>query len=90
MVVYNRDLPPDTCPRCGHAIPTDMEPGAYRGEPSRWDDATEVCTACGEDEVMLQLAVLTGAEGTQESREKEAHRVLHPEVGELVWFALNQ
>ena len=39
-----------TCPRCGHLIPNDDEPGAYPGAMSRADNTTEVCSICGTDE----------------------------------------
>lgn len=40
------------CPRCGHYIPDDATPGLYPGALSRWDNETEVCSACGLDEAM--------------------------------------
>ena len=44
------------CPRCGGAIPNNEHPGAYPGALSRWDNATEVCSACGDAEAMLQFS----------------------------------
>ena len=44
-----------TCPRCLHQIPNDQNPGAYMGALSRKDDVTEVCSACGTEEAMIQF-----------------------------------
>lgn len=41
------------CPRCRGFIPDALNPGAYPGALSRWDNATEVCSQCGFDEAML-------------------------------------
>lgn len=43
------------CPRCGRGIPNDMERGKYPGALSRLDNQTEVCSACGQIEAMLQF-----------------------------------
>lgn len=43
------------CPRCGHCIPNDEEPGAHPGAASRVDDETEICSACGLDEALVQF-----------------------------------
>ena len=48
--------PNTECPRCLGGIPNSEHPGAYPGALSRWDNATEVCSACGLDEAMIQLA----------------------------------
>lgn len=44
-----------TCPRCLHQIPNDKQPGAYMGAISRRDNTTEVCSACGTEEAMIQF-----------------------------------
>lgn len=44
------------CPRCGGSIPNDENPGAYPGALSRFDNETEICTACGVDEALMDLA----------------------------------
>ena len=44
------------CPRCGHAIPNDRYPGQYPGALSRYDNATEICSACGVKEAMWQYS----------------------------------
>lgn len=44
-----------TCPRCLHQIPNDKTPGAYMGAVSRRDNKTEVCSACGTEEAMIQF-----------------------------------
>lgn len=36
-------------------IPNDKQPGAYMGAISRRDNKTEVCSACGTEEAMLQF-----------------------------------
>lgn len=36
-------------------IPNDQNPGAYMGAISRRDNTTEVCSACGTEEAMLQF-----------------------------------
>jgi|DEB19_MinimDraft_3_1074340.scaffolds.fasta_scaffold01445_16 hypothetical protein len=45
---------PKACPRCiSHDwIPNNNKPGAYPGAISRADNATEICSACGEDEAL--------------------------------------
>lgn len=43
------------CPRCGHYIPNDKEPGAYPGALSRTDNKTEICSACGLEEAMQEF-----------------------------------
>ena len=43
------------CPRCGHLIPNDEQPGAYPGALSRADNKTEVCSDCGTHEAMEQF-----------------------------------
>lgn len=44
------------CPRCGHFLPNDMTPGAYPGALSRWDNETEICSRCGQQEAFLDFA----------------------------------
>lgn len=44
-----------TCPRCGGGIPNDERPGAYPGALSRYDDTTEICSACGSDEAWFNF-----------------------------------
>lgn len=46
----NADLPGD-CPRCGESLPV-----GYHGAMSRVDNKTEICSACGTDEALVQLA----------------------------------
>jgi hypothetical protein len=42
------------CPRCGHLIPNDEQPGAYAGARSRLDSAVEICSDCGVHEALQQ------------------------------------
>jgi len=51
-----------TCPRCLGSIPNVQHPGAYPGALSRYDNKTEICSACGIDEAMnnFQNIRLTG------------------------------
>jgi len=46
---------PRPCPRCvQHSwIPRNESPGLYPGALSRTDNATEICSECGEDEALL-------------------------------------
>lgn len=44
------------CPRCGGCIPSNARPGAYPGALSRWDNKTEICSECGVDEALMQMA----------------------------------
>lgn len=48
---------PLVCPRCvtHDWIPNNEYPGAYPGALSRADNATEICSACGEDEAMKEF-----------------------------------
>lgn len=43
------------CPRCGGFIPRNSKPGEYIGALSRVDNATEVCSPCGEEEALVAL-----------------------------------
>lgn len=44
------------CPRCEGAIPNNETPGAYPGALSRFDNKTEVCSACGTAEALDDFA----------------------------------
>lgn len=44
-----------TCPRCLGGIPNDLQRGAYPGALSRWDNKTEICSTCGQDEAIEHL-----------------------------------
>ena len=43
------------CPICNGAIPTNENPGAYPGATSRFDNDTEVCSACGSAEALTPM-----------------------------------
>lgn len=43
------------CPICFGFIPTNANPGAYPGALSRYDDATEICSGCGQAEGLSVL-----------------------------------
>ena len=43
------------CPICDGAIPNNETPGAYPGALSRFDNETEVCSACGSAEAMTPM-----------------------------------
>lgn len=43
------------CPRCSGGVPNDAQPGAYPGALSRWDNQSEICSACGTEEALIQL-----------------------------------
>lgn len=42
------------CPRCGHHIPTDQQPGEYGGARSRGGTGKEICSPCGTEEAVLK------------------------------------
>lgn len=42
------------CPRCNGGIPNNERIGEYCGALSRLDNATEICSECGEDEAMQE------------------------------------
>jgi len=44
------------CPRCEGPIPTALHKGQYPGALSRTDNATEICSQCGQDEAWEQMA----------------------------------
>ncbi len=46
------ELQENQCPRCLGMIPNNLRPGEYPGALSRFDNATEICSRCGEDEAM--------------------------------------
>ena len=48
------------CPRCGGGVPNDSTPGAYPGALSRFDNETEICSACGTEEAMILFARTRG------------------------------
>ena len=62
---------PTRCPRCGHWIPNNREPGAHPGAMSRHFGArgperyrgAEICSPCGTEEAFLQFS---GADLSQE------------------------
>lgn len=66
------------CPRCAGPIPSAEHVGEYPGAISRWDNDTEVCSQCGQDEAMAQFTVgmRRGADRTE---------VLHPTRGLVRW-----
>lgn len=41
------------CPNCGEFIPNNEMPGAFPGAISRKDNKTEICSACGTNEALL-------------------------------------
>ena len=43
------------CPICAGFIPNNETPGAYAGALSRKDNTTEICSACGVVEAMLDF-----------------------------------
>jgi len=44
---------PNICPRCQYNwIPNNDRPGEYPGALSRADNATEICSACGNHEAV--------------------------------------
>lgn len=59
------------CPRCGGGIPNDAMRGQYPGAVSRWDNKTEICSMCGQEEAMTQFF--------------KGHGELHPVTGALKW-----
>lgn len=44
-----------TCPRCGDFIPRNESPGEYPGAISRTDNATEICSTCGQAEGVEEM-----------------------------------
>ena len=44
------------CPRCGGNVPNSIDVGRYPGALSRWDNTTYICSECGQQEAMLQMA----------------------------------
>lgn len=51
-----KKAPDHICPRCGGDVPSTEFKGQFPGALSRWDDETEICSACGLGEALLQLA----------------------------------
>lgn len=45
------------CPLCRGWIPNNETPGAYSGAISRRDNKTEICSACGTVEALVDYAV---------------------------------
>lgn len=68
----------EKCPRCGGWIPNNLQPGAYPGALSRWDNETEVCSDCGTQEAMLQF---TAPAGKKQS-------CLDPRTGAFRWVTV--
>lgn len=44
------------CPRCGEPVPSRENQGQYPGALSRVDNKTHICSQCGQDEALYQLA----------------------------------
>ena len=65
------------CPRCAGFIPDALNPGAYPGALSRWDNATEICSGCGMEEAMIDFAHSTYRVG--------GSKHLDPYTGEEPW-----
>ena len=69
------------CPRCGGGVPNDAERGAYPGALSRWDDrSVEVCSACGQDEALIQWAA--------ELDGRDSNEAVHPVNGRVPWVTV--
>jgi hypothetical protein len=48
---------PHICPRCADSwIPDNHHPAEYPGAISRSDNKTEICSACGVEEAMINFA----------------------------------
>jgi hypothetical protein len=45
---------PKVCPICDGWIPNNEQPGAYPGALSRVDNKTEICSACGVREALIE------------------------------------
>jgi len=88
-----RPIPKNTCPRCGGGIPNDQQRGQYQGALSRWtrgehDTPVYVCSACGQDEAMIQLhAAMKAAELGADQRES-ALQAVHPITGHFTWWII--
>lgn len=41
------------CPRCGGGVPNSVNPGAYPGALSRYDNKTYICSSCGTEEALM-------------------------------------
>jgi hypothetical protein len=41
------------CPRCRGGVPNSAQPGAYPGALSRLDNATYICSSCGQQEALF-------------------------------------
>jgi hypothetical protein len=50
------------CPNCNGFIPNNEMPGAYPGALSRRDNETEICSACGEIEAIVDYFISTTQE----------------------------
>lgn len=55
MDTNTKDTKP-ICPRCNGLIPNSVYAGQYPGALSRLDNTTEICSDCGFDEAMEQVA----------------------------------
>jgi len=42
------------CPICDGAIPNEEQEGEYPGATSRFDNKTEICSACGTAEALME------------------------------------
>jgi hypothetical protein len=62
------------CPRCGGKIPSEERAGEFPGALSRWDNRTEICSACGTDEAVSQLMF-----------RENPQRAVHPTLGKRRW-----
>ena len=60
------------CPRCGGDVPSTEHKGLYPGALSRWDNTTEICSQCGQDEALIDLMAHLA--------EADSHFALRPEA----------
>lgn len=51
------------CLRCGGEVPSPGMAGKYPGATSRWDNQTEICSACGLEEGLIELTAGTYRSG---------------------------
>lgn len=65
------------CPRCGGPIPNAEHEGEYPGATSRWDNKTEICSKCGNEEGLIQFLAKDAG--------RNPSKAVHPTQGARLW-----
>ena len=60
LMGFDADIPDGDCPMCLNWIPNNKQRGIHDGAISRYDNETEICSACGTMEAMVGIQIDNG------------------------------